>query len=86
MIIKKNICTYSQLDPNKLANVRRYYIKINCLTEAEKDDFKEQTVADIQLNDNVALKMNAVNIQTDDSLEQSTHNSVKTPATENEYN
>ena len=48
-------CTDQHLNPNELANVRRYIIKSNHLTCVEKDRIKEQVVADIQWNESVAI-------------------------------
>ena len=45
--------------------MRRYIIKSNRLTDAEKDNIKELVVADIQRNESAALKMNAVNNEID---------------------
>ena len=35
-------CTNTQLNPNKLANLKRYIIKSNRLIDAGKDNIKEQ--------------------------------------------
>ena len=40
-------CNDTHLDPNKLANVRRYIIKSNHLTDAKKDTIKERVIIDI---------------------------------------
>ena len=39
-----------------------------CLTDAEKDNIKEQGCADIQWNKTVALEINAVDNETDNTL------------------
>ena len=48
-------CTDTHLDLIKLANVRRYIIKYNRLTETEKDRIKKQVIADIQRNERVGV-------------------------------
>ena len=60
-ITKRHKCTDTYFDPNKLANVRQYTLKCNCFTDAEKGNIKEQVIADIQLNETVALQINVVN-------------------------
>ena len=57
--------TDTYFDSNKLANVRRYAIRSNRLTDAEKDNIKEQVVVNIQRNESVALEMDAVNKEKD---------------------
>ena len=57
------------LGSNKLANVRRYIIKSNCLTDAEKDSIKEQVITDIQQNESIVLKMNEINNETDNTIQ-----------------
>ena len=66
--------------------MRRYIIKSNHLTDVEKDNVKEQVVAHIQRNKNVALKINRVDNETDYTLKQLNNDCMKTSATENEYN
>ena len=61
------------------------YIKSNCLKDTEKDNIKEQVVANIQLNKTASLEINAVNNETDDTLKQTGNDYMKIPATENEY-
>ena len=65
--------------------MRRYIIKSKCVTDDEKDNIKEKVLVDIQRNESVALKMNALNKETDNSLKQSSDDCMKTPAIENEY-
>ena len=61
---------YGYTNSNKLANVRRYILKSNCLTAAEKHSIKEQVVSYIQQNESVSLKMNAVNNEIYNTLKQ----------------
>ena len=65
--------------------MRRHIIKSNRLTDFEKDNIKEQVIADIQRNEIVALKMNAANNKTKDISKQSSNNCRKIPATKNEW-
>ena len=44
---ERTTCTDTHLDSNKLANVRRYILKSNRLTDAEKDNIKEHVITDI---------------------------------------
>ena len=60
-------CTDVHLDLHKLANVRRYILKTNCLTDAEK----EQVLADTQRNESVTIEMNTFYNETDNTLKQS---------------
>ena len=54
------------LNANKFMNVRRYILKSNPLTDAGKD-IKEQVIVDIQRNESVAIEMNAVNNEIDNT-------------------
>ena len=53
------------------------------MTDAEKDNIKEQVAANMQRNESVPLEMNAINNETDNVLKQSSNNFMKTPVTEN---
>ena len=66
--------------------MRRYIIKSNCLTGIEKDNIKEQVIADIQGNESVAPEINTVNNGRDNTLKQSGNDYMKAWVTENEYN
>ena len=65
--------------------MKRYIIKSNRSTDTEKDNLKEQVIADIQRNEIVTLEINAVNNETDNILKESNNGFKKTPATEKEY-
>ena len=58
--------------------MRRCILKSNRLTDAEKDNIKEQLVADIERNESVALEMSAFNKETDDTLKQWSNDCLKT--------
>ena len=47
--------------------MKRYILKIDHLRDAEKDNLKMSVIVDIQRNENIALEMNAVNNETDDT-------------------
>ena len=53
---------------NKFVNVRSFIIKSNRLTYTKKYIIKELVVADIKGKESVALEMNAVNNERDNSL------------------
>ena len=44
-------CTDTHVDPNKLANVRRYILKNNRLRDAGKNIIKKQVATDIKWNE-----------------------------------
>ena len=74
---ERSKCTDTYLDPKQFTNVRTYILKSNRLTETEKDSIKEQVVANIQQNESVALEMNVVNDETDNTLKQSSNDCMK---------
>ena len=47
------------------------------------NNVKGQVIADVQQIENVALEMNIVNTETDNTLKQSSNDSMKFPVTEN---
>ena len=59
----------THLDRNKLANVKRYIIRINHIRNAEKDNVKDQVIDDIQWNETVTLGMNADYNETNNTLQ-----------------
>ena len=69
-----------------LINLGIHILKSHCLTDAEKQSIKELVIHYIQLDECVAIEMNAVNNETDNTLKQSKNDCMKTPATENKYN
>ena len=57
-------------------------IKSIRLTDAEKDNIKELVTADIQINETLALEMNAVNNETVNVLKQSSNDCMETLSTD----
>ena len=64
--------------------MRRYNTKSNRLIDAVKDNVQEHVVTDIQRNEILELEMDAININTNNTLKQLSNNCMKTQEIESE--